>query len=80
MMDWTRRELNHGGHYQDLLDEAEKARLVREALAGRDTKRPLFCRMLSWLGNCLVAWGQWLQRRFAADRPIHSFPVVHRSH
>lgn len=78
-MDWTRREQNHREHYKDLLGEVDRARLIRDALAGRDPKRPLFCRMLSWLGNCLVAWGQWLQQRFAADRPIEPFPVVDRA-
>jgi len=58
MMDWHKLELNHRARYQDLLREADRARLVREALAGRDPKRPLFCRMLSWLGHGLVAWGQ----------------------
>lgn len=79
MMDWHKLELNHAAHYKDLRREADRARLVRQALAGRDTKQPLFCRMLSWLGHCLVAWGQWLQQRFAADRPIEPFPVVHRA-
>jgi hypothetical protein len=78
MMDWYLRELNYREYQRNMLREAERERLVRQALAGRDTKRPLFCRMLSWLGHCLVAWGQWLQQRFAADRPIPSFPVVHR--
>lgn len=79
MMDWHKLELNHREHYQDLLGEVDRARLVREALAGRDANRRLFCRMLSWLGHYLVAWGQWLQQRFAADRPIEPFPVVHRA-
>ncbi len=79
MMDWHKLELNHGEHYKDLLGEVARARLVREALAGRDPKRPFFCRMLSWLGHCLVAWGQWLQQRFAADRPIEPFQVVDRA-
>ncbi len=76
MMDWNRVELCHREHYKDLLRELDRERL---ALAGRDPNRRLFCRMLSWLGQCLVAWGQWLQQRFAADRPIEPFQVVDRA-
>ena len=78
MQDWHKLELNHAAHYKDLLREADRARLVGEALAGRDAKRRLFCRMLSWLGHCLESWGQWLQQRFAADRPIQPFRTVDR--
>jgi hypothetical protein len=78
MMDWHKLELNHREHYQDLLGEVARARLVREALAGRGANRRLFCRMLRWLGHCLVAWGRG-QQRFAADRPIEPFPVVDRA-
>ena len=79
MMDRTRLELNHREHYKDLLREAEKARLVREARAGRERQRGVFLRVMIWLGHCLVAWGQWLQKRFAADRPIEPFQVVDRA-
>ena len=75
MMDWLTLELCKAYH-QDLLREAEQARLFRRVQAGRATKRHLFCQMLSWLGHWLVAWGQWLQQRFAADHPIDRFPVV----
>jgi hypothetical protein len=78
MMDWHKVELYHKEHYQDLLREGARARLVREALAGRDLNQPLFCRTLNWLGHCLEAWGRRLQQRFAANRPIQSFPVAHR--
>jgi hypothetical protein len=52
-------------HYQDLLREAEKHRLVRRALAGRQ-RRYHFCRAMNWLGRRMVAWGQRLQEQYDA--------------
>lgn len=67
-------ELTHREHYEKLKSEMERERLVRQALAGHDTNRLFFCRMLSWLGHCLVAWGQ----RLAADQPIQAGRGVDR--
>jgi hypothetical protein len=53
-------------HYNDLLGEAEKERLVRQALAGRARRVRLYCRALTWLGLRLVAWGCYLQKRYGA--------------
>ena len=78
MNDWYLEDF-HFEHHKDLLRQAERAELVRQALAGRETGQSLVCRMLSWLGRRLVAWGQWLQKRFAADRPLRSSPVVDRA-
>ena len=69
MSDWHKLELNHSEHAKDLLREVERQQWVRLALAQRDHKRHLFGRMLLWLGDRLVAWGQLLQQRFAAERP-----------
>ena len=76
LQDWNKIEMYHRAHYQELLGEANKARLLREALAGRDSRPPFFCRMLHWLGHCLEAWGRQLQERFAAERPMQPLPVA----
>lgn len=57
--------------YQDLLREAERHRLVRRALAGRQRPHRFFCQAMSWLGRRMVAWGQRLQERYgtAATAP-----------
>ena len=80
LMDWHKIEMYHKAHYQELLHEANKARLLREALAGGDPEPAYFCRRLHALGHFLEAWGQRMQQRFETDRPIPSFPAVHRSH
>jgi hypothetical protein len=46
--------------------EAEKQRLVRQALAGRPRRRRFHCQALAWLGNRLVAWGWLLLTRYGA--------------
>ncbi len=79
LTDWDKIEMLHKAHYRELLAEADKARLAGEALAGRDSGPPVFCRMLHWLGHRLEAWGRWLQQRFAADRPIQSLPVAQQA-
>jgi len=53
-------------HYKDLLREAERNRLVRQALAGRESRDRFHCRALTWLGRRLVAWGCRLQERYSA--------------
>jgi len=53
-------------HYKDLLREAERNRLVRQALAGRESRDRFHCRALTWLGRRLVAWGWRLQERYSA--------------
>ncbi len=76
LMDWHKIEMYHQAHYQELICEANKARLLREALAGSDPRPHLFCRFLHWLGHRLEAWGQRLKQRFAVDRRIESFPAT----
>jgi len=79
LIDWYRSELVNKAHYQELLGEADKARLVREALAGRDSGPPVLCRMLHGLGHRMEAWGRQLQERFAADRPLRSLPAAEQA-
>ena len=49
--------------YQDLLREAERHRLARRVLAGRQRRHRCFCRAMNWLGRRMVAWGQRLQEQ-----------------
>ncbi len=51
-------------HYRDLLREAEQARAVRVALAGK-TRVRFHERGLARLGSYFVTWGCYLQRRYA---------------
>jgi hypothetical protein len=53
-------------HYKDLLQEAERYRLIRQVLAGRERGDHFHCRALTWLGRRLVAWGWRLQERYNA--------------
>jgi hypothetical protein len=52
--------------YQDLLREAERHRLVRQVLAGRQRRQRAYCRAINWLGRRMVAWGQRLQEHYGA--------------
>jgi steroid 5-alpha reductase family enzyme len=56
----------HQERYKDLLREAERYRLVQQALAGRERHPPFYYRALTWLGGRLVAWGWHLQERYGA--------------
>ena len=49
-----RDSLVYREHYKDLLREAEKARLVRQARAGQEGRSHFYCRTLTWLGRRLV--------------------------
>lgn len=51
-------------HYKDLLREAERDRIARQALAANKHVR-FQERALAWLGGYFVAWGCYLQRRYA---------------
>ncbi len=47
--------------YNDLLREAEQARLVRAAWAGQSRSNAHARRLLVWLGCRLTAWGRRLE-------------------
>lgn len=49
---------------KDRLPEAERYRLVKQALAGHRERDRVLSRALSWLGRCLVAWGRRLQEPY----------------
>lgn len=39
---------------EDLLRNAERHRLIRQAMAGRETRGSIRCQLLTWLGHRLV--------------------------
>jgi len=53
-------------HYDDLLREAKRERLVALARAARQPQPRLHGRALSWLGRRMIAWGTNLQKRYSA--------------
>ena len=64
---------------KDLLREAEKARLVRQARAGQERRNHLYCWALTWLGHRLVVWGRRLQERYGAATPAPALRVANRT-
>ena len=50
---------------QHRIQEKERERLARLAIAGRPAKVRLHHRVLAWIGCLLVAWGQRLWERYA---------------
>ena len=71
--------LIHQERYKDLLREAERYRLVRQALAGRERRDRFHCRALTWLGRRLVAWGWRLQERYSAAAAAPTLRPVNRT-
>ena len=66
-------------HYKDLLREAERNRLIRQVLAGRESCDRFHCRALTWLGCRLVAWGWRLQERYSAAAMAPALRAANRS-
>ena len=56
--------------YQDLMREAQRARLVKQAHQSQEPGDPFYHRALIWLGKRLVTWGLSLQVRFGSTPPI----------
>jgi len=54
-------------HHQDLIQEAEKERLIRYALSGRVIHSPFYKQTLCWLGRRLMAWGYNLLKRYEVE-------------
>ncbi len=74
MFDWNLVIAARERH-KELLGEAERHRIVRQALAERGTRDRAWVRALAWLGQRLVAWGQRLQERYgAAAAAVHPAP------
>ena len=66
--------------YKDLLREAERYRLVRQVLAGRERRYLFYYRALTWLGFRLVAWGWRLQERYGAATATPTLRAACKSH
>jgi hypothetical protein len=74
-------------HYQDLLGETERARLVRQARAGQEScvlsvskgRNHLYRRALTWLGGRLVVWGWHLQERYGAATAVPALRAANRT-
>jgi hypothetical protein len=60
-------------HANELLSEAEEARLAKQALVGRKARIPLLSRAAAWLGRWKVLWGSLLQQHRGAA-PIAPMP------
>ena len=75
-----RDSLVYREHYKDLLREAEKARLVRQAQAGQERRKPLYCRALTWIGGRLIVWGWRLQARYGAMSAALALRAANRTH
>jgi len=52
--------------YQDLLREAQRDELVKQAQQSREPSRSSYRRAFTWLGKQLVNWGLSLQARFGS--------------
>ncbi len=54
-------------YQENALRTAEKERLIRLALAGREKRPDLFRRALARIGQLLIAWGCILQERYGHE-------------
>ena len=66
-------------YQKNALLTAEKERLIRQALAGREKRPDLLDRALARMGRLLIAWGCALQARYGREGgtplpPLQSFP------
>ncbi len=66
MLNWQQHMIMQQERYQDLLREAQKGRLIREARRAHAPRLPWHCQALAHLGKQMVAWGMVLQTRFDA--------------
>lgn len=56
--------------YSAMRQEAERRRMIRQALLARQSAQPLYSPALVWLGRHLNAWGQRLLTRYSPPEPI----------
>jgi hypothetical protein len=74
-----RDSLVYREHYKDLLREAEKARLARQARAGQERRDRFYRRPVAWLGGPLVIWGWRLQERYGAATGTPALEIANRA-
>lgn len=63
--------------YQDLLREAQRERLVKQAQQSCKPGHPFYRRALTWLGKQLVTWGLSLQTRFSSATSDPTLELAH---
>jgi len=63
MLNWLDVLATHE-RYNGYVREAEHERLVRRLSAKHESRDRLYYRLLAWLGNLLVATGQYLRERY----------------
>ena len=69
MLNWLDIAMQQERH-QDLVREAQRDRLVRQAQQSQEPGHPFYHRAFIWLGKRLVTWGLSLQVRFGSTLPI----------
>jgi hypothetical protein len=57
-------------HYQDLLEEAARKRLIRKVKLAQGSDRAGHRRFLTWLGRRMMAIGCWLATRYGPSPEI----------
>ena len=62
--------------HEEFLRQAEKRRLARQALSARRANSRPSSRILSKLGQRLIAWGSRLQERYSSEPTTLSNPQV----
>jgi hypothetical protein len=77
MLNWQQHMIMQQERYQDLLREAHKGRLIKEARQAHASHLPLYCRALAQLGKRMVAWGTILQTRFEPSASDSALQLPH---
>ncbi len=70
--------LMHKRH-EELLAEAERARLIQKAKRRPVKAFPFYARSLAWLGGILSNLGNRLEKRFAEEAAINHSQSIDRS-
>jgi len=63
---------------EEILTQAENNRLVAQAKRRSPRRRSYSGRALTWLGNRLIKWGEYLQLRFGDAKKISQPQPVER--
>ena len=61
---------------EDLVREADRARLVKQMKRGQGRRTRFYSRALAWLGHRLVAWGRRLQEFDGAATAVPALRVA----
>ena len=64
---------------EELLAEAERARLIKKAKRSPVKAFPFYARSLAWLGSLLCNLGSLLSKRFADEAAINHSQSIDRS-